>query len=272
MNVECQKLTLVRAMMRRKADKTPDPGRFKLLLVDDGTLVTPPLMRAFADGGLRVELVADQALALDHARSQHFDAVAINADFVKVNALRLCLALRVQGYASAIVIVGQGSTHADQLAAWRAGATDRVAHALPREALVERILAHIAGARIKAAGLVYPVTAELPTGAGVLTMSLVPTVVMHDERPILLTRIEERLLARLWSAKGAAVAPEELIASAWLGGKVTMPTLQVHLYQLRRKLNQIGLAIERVGIRGYRLPSFMPPKAGKNTTKSRAKT
>lgn len=258
--------------MRKKADKTLDSGRLKLLLVDDGTLVTPPLMRALTDGGFRVELVADPEFALADARGQRYDAVAINADFADVNALWLCLALRVQGCPSVIMLVGQGPTDTDQLAAWRAGATDRVAHAMPREALVERILAHVAGAQIKVAGLVYPVTAELPTGAGVFTMSLVPTVIMLDEKPISLTRIEERLFARLWAAKGAAVPPEELVASAWLGRKVTMPTLQVHLYQLRRKLNKLGLAIERVGVRGYRLPSLMPPEAAKNTTKSRAKT
>jgi DNA-binding response OmpR family regulator len=261
-----------RNMMRTKTDKTPDSARLKLLLVDDSSLVAPPLMRALADAGFRVELVADPELALDDARAQRFDAVAINADLAEVNALWLCRALRVQSYPGVIMMVGPGPTDTDQLGAWRAGATDCVARAMSSEALVERILAHVTGARIKGAGLVYPVTAELPTDAGVFTMSLVPTVVMLDERPISLTRIEERLLARLWSAKGAAVAPEELIVSAWLGGKVTMPTLQVHLYQLRRKLNPIGLAIERVGVCGYRIPSLMPPKAAKNTMKSLAKT
>jgi DNA-binding response OmpR family regulator len=170
-------------MARRKPDKTPDSGRLQLLLVDDGTLVTAPFMRAFADRGFRVELVADPELALADARAQLFDAVVINADFAEANALWLCLALRVQGYASAITIVGQGPTDATQLAAWRAGATDRVAHAMPPEALVKRILAHIAGARIKVTGLVHPVTAELPTDAGLLTVSLVPTFIMLDDRP-----------------------------------------------------------------------------------------
>jgi DNA-binding response OmpR family regulator len=259
-------------MMRRKADKTPDLGRLKLLLVDDGSLVTPALMRALTDGGFRVELVADPEYALADARGQRFDAVAINADFADVNALWLCLALRVQGCPSVIMIVGQGPTDTDQLAAWRAGATDRVAHAMPRETLVERLLAHIAGARIKVAGLVYPVTAELPTAAGVFTMSLVPTVIMLDERPVSLTRLEERLFARLWSAKGAPVRPEELIASAWLGRKVSTATLQVHLSQLRRKLNKLGLALERVGPRGYRLPSLTPPILRKSGRSARLRT
>jgi DNA-binding response OmpR family regulator len=254
--------------LTRKPNKAEAP-RLKLLLVDDGTLITPPLMRALTDGGFRVELVANPEYALADTRGQRYDAVAINADFAEVNALWLCLALRVQGCPSVIMIIGEAPSETDQLAAWRAGANDRVAQTMPRETLVERILAHVAGARIKVTGLLYPVTAELPTGAGIFTMSLVPTVVMLDDKPVSLTRIEERLFARLWSARGAAVPPDELIASAWLGRKVAMPTLQVHLYQLRRKLDKLGLAIERVGVRGYRLPSLMPPATRKNTTSSR---
>jgi two-component system OmpR family response regulator len=257
-----------------KVGRDPSKGnmRLRLLLVDDGRLVTPPLMQALTAGGFRVELVADPEYALADTRGQRYDAVVIDADFVDVNALWLCLALRVQGCPSVIMIVGQGPTDTDQLAAWRAGATERVAHEMPREALVERILAHVAGARIKVTGLIYPVTAELPTDAGVFTMSLVPTVVMLDGRPISLTRIEERLFARLWSAKGATVPPGDLIASAWLGRRVSVATLQVHLSQLRRKLKKLGLAVEWSGPRGYRLPSLSPPIARKNGASSRHRT
>lgn len=253
------------ALLKPKQANVP---RLKLLLVDDGTLITAPLMRALTDAGFRVELVADPEYALADTRGQRYDAVAINADLAQVNALWLCLALRVQGCSSVIMIVGEAPSEIDQLAAWRAGANDRVARTIPREVLVERLLAHVAGARIKLTGLLHPVSAELPSSAGMLTMSLVPTVVMLDDEPLSLTRIQERLFARLWSARGAAVPPDELIASAWLGRKVAASTLQVHLAQLRRKLNKLGLAIERIGVRGYRLPSILPPATRKNVMTS----
>jgi DNA-binding response OmpR family regulator len=258
--------------MKFVRDASRGDNRLKLLLVDDGSLVTPSLMQALTAGGFRVELVADPEYALADTRGQRYDAVAINADFPGINALWLCLALRVQGCPSVIVIVGEGSTENDQLAAWRAGATDRLAQATPEEALVERIIARIDGARVKVAGLVYPVSAELPTRAGRFTLSLVPTVVMFEDKPISLTRIEERLFARLWSAQGVAVLPDELIACAWLGRRVGTATLRVHLYQLRRKLNKLGLALERVGLRGYRLPSLVPPIPRQNGTKDRRKS
>ena len=100
-------------------------------------------------------------------------------------------------------------------------------------------------------------------------MSLVPTLVSVDDKPFALTRIEERLFARLWAARGAPVPNEELVASAWVGRRVAASTLKVHLYQLRRKLSKVGLPIERVGVRGYRLPSPVPEGRQRNGDNSR---
>jgi two-component system, OmpR family, response regulator len=255
----------------RKLNETQDPGRLKLLLVDDGTLITPALMRALTNAGFRVELVANAEFALADSRGQQYDAVAINDAFNEVDALWLCLALRVQGCAGVIMIIGEAPTETEQLAAWRAGANDHVPQAMPRDALVERIAAHVSGSRIRVTGLLHPVTAELPTSAGRFRMSLVPTLVTLDEKPFALTRIEERLFARLWAARGAAVPSEELIASAWLGRRVAIATLRVHLYQLRRKLDKLGLTIERIGSRGYRLPSLLPASTRRNGMPSRSK-
>jgi hypothetical protein len=60
--------------MRKKADKAPDSGRLKLLLIDDGTLATPPLMRALTDGGFRGR-TGDAELALSLLRLELMFAV-----------------------------------------------------------------------------------------------------------------------------------------------------------------------------------------------------
>jgi DNA-binding response OmpR family regulator len=236
-------------------------SRLKLLIVDGGKLVTEELTEALA-GGFRIEIVSDSNYALRDTRGKTYDAIIINSDFAKVDALWLCTALRVQGCLSVIVIVSPGPSATDQLEAFRAGATDRLEHGMPREALVERILAHITGAKIRVTGLLYPVTAELPTQAGRFTMSLVPTLIALDGRPQSFTRTEERLFARLWAARGAVVPPDELIASGWIGRKVRAATLRVHVHELRKKLGKLGLSIEHVeGVEGtgYRFASIVPP-------------
>ena len=232
-----------------------------MLVVDDGLLVTPPLLRALTQSGFSVQFVADSQYALTDTRGQRYDAILINSDFAGVDALWLCRALRVQGCLSVIIILAGARGKTDQLAAWRAGATDRVGKRMPRQRLVERIIAHIDGSRIKVTGLMYPVTAELPTTAGVVTMALVPTLVALDRHPIALTRLEERLFARLWAAQGAAVSASELITSIWLSRRTPIATLRVHVHQLRQKLRRFGLVVERAGTDGYRISSFAAAKA-----------
>ncbi len=79
----------------KRNGNAPASGRLKLLLVDDGTLVTPPLMRALTTAGFRVELVADPEYALADSRGQQYDAVAINDDFEEIDALWLSLVHRM---------------------------------------------------------------------------------------------------------------------------------------------------------------------------------
>lgn len=255
----------------QRAPEVVDLKRLRLMIVDDGALVTPPMVRALTEGGFRIEVVADQNYALTDTRGQRYDAIVINSDFAKVDAMWLCRALRVQGCLSVIVVLSDAPSETDQLAAWRAGANDRVGRAIPRDRLVERILAHIDGARIKVAGLLFPVVAELPGPSGVFTMSLLPTVVAMDGRPLALSRIEERLFARLWAAHGAIVPASELIDSAWFGRRVAPSTLQVHLSQLRRKLGKMGVGIERVAKR-YRFSSVTNDNVRKKAPAAKAKS
>lgn len=119
-------------------------------------------------------------------------------------------------------------------------------------------MAYVAGMRIRVAGLLHPATSELPTPAGMVTLSLVPTLVSIGDRLVSFTRIEERLFARLWIGRQAVIPASELIASAWLGRRVSAPTLQVHLSVLRRKLGKLGGAIESVPGQGYRFSLGAP--------------
>jgi DNA-binding response OmpR family regulator len=239
-------------MKSRRQAKEPEPSRLKLLFVDDGSLLSPLLMQALGDADFRVEVAASPARALADTRGKRHDAVLINADLEHIDAYALSLALRGQGFARVISIIKAEVSDQDCLTAWRAGATDCVSRNMPFDAFVQRLVAQVTGAKVRAAGLLSPVTAALPTGAGVLTLTLVPVAVMVDDRPLSLTRIEERLFGRLSSARGAAVPINELIATAWPARHVPPATLHVHLHQLRRKLAKLGLTIERVGAAGYR--------------------
>jgi DNA-binding winged helix-turn-helix (wHTH) protein len=106
------------------------------------------------------------------------------------------------------------------------------------------------------------VTAQIHTHAGTLSVSLVPSVVALDGRPLGLTRTEERLLARLWGARGRAVPAVELAAAVWPGDGTPIKALRVHLSKLRPKLVKVGLQVETLKGLGYRL-RVVPPAAAK---------
>jgi two-component system response regulator TctD len=224
----------------------------RTLWVDHGSLVDETLVVSLAGQGFRLELVPDASQALEFSRVEAYDVVLINADLEGVDGAGLSKSLRSEGCPSVIVLLSEDPTQAGHVAALSAGANDYLGKATPPGALIDRLRAHVAGSRIKSADLPFPVTAEVTSAAGVLTLSLTPTLVALDGRALMLTRVEEKLLARLWMGRGAVVSWDELAESIGIGRPVTPHTLRVHLSRLRRKLRKLGLVIEHVRGEGDR--------------------
>jgi DNA-binding response OmpR family regulator len=115
---------------------------------------------------------------------------------------------------------------------------------------------------------VCEMTESIQTRLGSLTIKLVPAVVAFDGRPLPLTRTEELVLARLWAARGRTVAPEEL-AAAVSPGDLSVKALRVHLSKLRPKLAAIGLVVETLKRRGYRLSVVPEDQAASKVVRER---
>jgi DNA-binding winged helix-turn-helix (wHTH) protein len=111
---------------------------------------------------------------------------------------------------------------------------------------------------------------KLQTRAGLLTLSLVPTIVLLNGKPFTVTSVQQRLLAPLVAAGGGFVSTPDLIAAAWLHEGTSGRTVSSHLSDLRRKLARLGLRIEAFRGRGYALAFDTSPrpcrKAGRRTT------
>ena len=98
-----------------------------------------------------------------------------------------------------------------------------------------------------------PPLMEVPTRVGTLTLTYVPTFARLNGPPLPFTRTEERLLAVLWTARGATVTGSELTHRVWSNQRVPQRTLAVHISHLRKKLDEFGVVIEFVQGAGYRL-------------------
>ncbi len=71
-----------------------------------------------------------------------------------------------------------------------------------------------------------------------LTMSLTPTFVALGGEPLMLTRVEERLLARLWAGPRRGHLLGRARSKRLMGRQVTSHTLRVHLSQLRQSFER----------------------------------
>lgn len=70
------------------------------------------------------------------------------------------------------------------------------------------------------------------------------TVRNQDGQQVQLTTKEFKIVALLWEDPGKSVHRKQLMKSLWKDVSVTSKTLDVHIFNLRCKLSQIGINIE----------------------------
>lgn len=78
-------------------------------------------------------------------------------------------------------------------------------------------------------------------------------VLRYGDRWVPLPPVEARLAQSLLDRMGAVVSRESLAKAGWPQGAPGRNALDVHMLRLRRRLDQVGLAIRTIRSRGYLL-------------------
>lgn len=81
--------------------------------------------------------------------------------------------------------------------------------------------------------------------------ALVDQVLQRGRAMTVLTPLEAALMAELLAAFGRVVPRDRLEAAAWPAGAPNRRATDTHLYRLRRRLEELGLAIAVVRGRGF---------------------
>ncbi len=108
---------------------------------------------------------------------------------------------------------------------------------------------------------------EPSTGGGVsvfgcLTIDIPAHRVLVNDREVVLTALEFRLLVTFFERKGRVQSREVLLEDVWdIHADVTTRTVDTHVKRLREKLGDAGLYIETIRGVGYRFQSS-PSRAG----------
>jgi two-component system response regulator MprA len=204
-----------------------------VLVVDDDFAVRESLDRALRANGFDVQLAADGQEAFMRIDATPFDAVVLDVLMPGPDGLAVCRSLRSRGHRVPILMLTARDAVAHRVAGLEAGADDYLVKPFALEELLARVRALLRRTMPEA-------------GERVLTfadLSLDPKSmeVRRGDRPIELPRLQF-LLLELFMLNPRQVLPRSLVYERVWGYDFgpTSNSLDVHLSQLRRRLEEAG--------------------------------
>jgi two-component system response regulator MprA len=204
-----------------------------VLVVDDDAKVRESIERALRVNGFDVQLAEDGVAALAKLENGSFDAVVLDVMMPGPDGIAVCRSLRAEGSNVPILMLTARTAVSDRVTGLEAGADDYLIKPFALEELLARLRALL--------------RRTMPNGGGgVLAfadLSLNPKSfeVRRGDRTIELRRMEF-LLLELFLLNPRQLLPRSLIYERVWGYDFgpSSNSLDVHLGQLRRKLEQQG--------------------------------
>jgi DNA-binding response OmpR family regulator len=221
------------------------PSRpLRVLVIDDeepiGELVRGYLERE----GWSVTVATDGDAGLQRAIEDRPDVVVLDLMLPGLDGIEVCRRLRAFSDAYVVMLTAK-SEEVDKLVGLAIGADDYVTKPFSPRELVGRIRAMLR----------RPRSSSVAAAAG-LEVDVARRAVRADDRPIELTRTEFDILARLAREPGVVVDRPSLLAAVWGPGYEDDHVVDVHIANLRRKLDddpEHPRFVETVRGVGYRL-------------------
>lgn len=221
------------------------PGHsIRVLVIDDeepiGELVRGYLERE----GWSVHVETDGEAGLARAVEDRPDVVVLDLMLPGLDGIEVCRRLRAVSDAYVVMLTAR-SEEIDKLVGLAIGADDYMTKPFSPRELVGRIRAMLR----------RPRSSSVAAAAG-LEVDVARRVVRADDRPIELTRTEFDILAHLAREPGVVVDRPSLLASVWGPGYDDDHVVDVHVANLRRKLDddpERPRFVETVRGVGYRL-------------------
>jgi DNA-binding response OmpR family regulator len=203
-----------------------------ILVAEDDPKQAELVRRYLEHDGHSVVVVPDGRAAIDEARRRHPDLVLLDVMMPRVDGLDVCRVLRAESDVP-IVLLTARSAEDDVLLGFDLGADDYITKPFsPRQmvARVRTILRRVRRGRVSHAALLR---------VGELVIDPVRHEVTRAGEPVECTPVEFRLLAVLAAEPNRVFTRGQLLErSHGLDGFITERTVDVHVMNLRRKLEQ----------------------------------
>jgi two-component system, OmpR family, response regulator MprA len=225
---------------------------YKLLVVDDDPALARTLRVALGIEGYDVECAVDGAEALQRLAAARFDAVVLDISMPRLDGLEVCRRMRERRDRTPVLMLTARDAVDDRVSGLDAGADDYLVKPFALDELNARVRALLRRAGGDDDGG-HDRLAYLD-----LELDLAGRSARRGDRPLELTRTEQRLLELLLRNPGQ-VLPRDMIYERVWGHDIsaTSNSLDVYVGYLRRKTEEGGepRLIHTVRGVGFRLAS-----------------
>jgi len=189
-----------------------------ILIVEDDPIVCESLRAVLEHCGYACSVAPNAAVALDHLRNVHPDAVVTDVSLPDCDGIELIAAIRGMSRIPILVVSGR-SDEASKIAALDNGADDYIQKPFPPGELLARIRAKLRLRHV------------LESGAG---DELCAFTLDND---LDLSRMERALLALLIKHQGTTISEDRIIRAVWgAPGAANSADVRALVLKLRRKL------------------------------------
>ncbi|MEG0852791.1 MAG: response regulator transcription factor [Angelakisella sp.] len=217
----------------------------KVLIVDDEPHIMELLRMNMRQNGYDCLCVASGEDALTAVRAYHPDVVLLDVMLPGISGLEVCRQIKQDKALVRIpvLLLTARSEENDRVTGLDVGADDYICKPFSIRELLARINAAIR--RTAELGGQEPAEESSSIVVKDLVLDLRRHTACRDGNPVELTLTEFKLLSLLAAAEGGVVPRETLIGDLWVGESFEARSLDVHIRNLRRKLDDSSENLER---------------------------
>ena len=233
-------------LLYHRTARSEDRGRMKILIVEDEEGIRELISLYLTREGYDAVAVGDGERALDLLERDTFDLVILDLMLPGIDGFTVCRRIREIAKTPIIMLTARADD-VDKVLGLELGADDYVTKPFNPRELVARVRAVLRRSDERGGAV-----ALLRVGA--LTLDRRSREVSTDGNAIPLRTKEFDLLAALMEHVGEALTREQLLSQVWgydFYGETR--TVDVHIQQLRRKIESSGVHIDTLRGVGYKL-------------------
>jgi|TARA_B100001093_G_scaffold124308_1_gene116949 two-component system phosphate regulon response regulator PhoB len=221
----------------------------KILIIEDEPDIRRTLEYNISRDGYNVECVASLSEARKKLDSSTFSLILLDLMLPDGSGLDLCKEIKLQNDKpfTPIIILTAKDDEVDRVVGFELGADDYVTKPFSVRELILRIKAVLKRSESKKEIL------EVQRRFGELTMDIESHEVFVNNKQVILTALEFKLLRQLVDRRGRVQSRDQLLSEVWgYSAEVTTRTVDTHIKRLREKLGTMGKYVQTIRGVGYK--------------------